>query len=29
MAAEEKRKFEQLELNSDIFAFQAVENHMT
>mgnify|MGYP006879711293 CR=1 FL=1 len=28
MAAEEKRKFEQLELNSDIFAFQAVENHI-
>lgn len=28
MAAEEKRKFEQLELNSDIFTFQAVENHI-
>lgn len=28
MAAEKKRKFEQLELNSDIFAFQAVENHI-
>ena len=28
MAAEKKRKFEQLELKSDVFAFQAVESHI-
>lgn len=28
MAAGNKRKFEQLELNADVFAFEAVENHI-
>ena len=28
MTADNNRKFDQLELNSDVFAFQAVESHI-